>query len=259
LNYDDSTQPGRHVVPPSRTLVTDILHFHREIPTCAQDRLIQLTDLDHIRRSLNTRISWPVLFLKAYSSISQRNPQLRQTWRNWPWPHLYQHASPCGSLAVTRRFRGEDWLFWGRFRNPQNLSLESLQVSLDRLQTEEVEHLFRRQLQLSALITPIRRLVWWWNLNLAGEKRGTRLGTFALTTVSGRGAEIQHPPGVMTSVLTFGPIHNDGCSRVTVAYDHRLMDGAFVAERLEELESELSGQVREELLALTGGSGSEAA
>ena len=239
--------------------MTDILHFHRKIPTCAQDRLIRLVDLDHIRRSLDRRISWPVLFLKAYASISQRNPKLRQTWRNWPWPHIYQHAAPCGSLAVTRCFQGEDWLFWGRFRNPQSLSLESLQLTLDRFQTGDVEHLFRRQLQWSAMIRPVRRLIWWWNLNLAGEKRSTRLGTFGLTTVSSRGVEIQHPPGVMTSVLTFGPIHSDGCSRVTVSYDHRLMDGAFVAERLEELESELSGPVREELLALTGDSRCEAA
>ena len=236
--------------------MTDILHFHRKIPTCAQDRLIRLVDLDHIRRSLDRRISWPVLFLKAYASISQRNPKLRQTWRNWPWPHIYQHAAPCGSLAVTRCFQGEDWLFWGRFRNPQSLSLESLQLTLDRFQTGDVEHLFRRQLQWSAMIRPVRRLIWWWNLNLAGEKRSTRLGTFGLTTVSSRGVEIQHPPGVMTSVLTFGPIHSDGCSRVTVSYDHRLMDGAFVAERLEELES---GPVREELLALTGDSRCEAA
>jgi len=239
--------------------VTDILHFHRKIPTCAQDRLIPLADLDHIRRSLETRISWPVLFLKAYSSISQKNPKLRQTWRNWPWPHIYQHAASCGSLAVTRCFRGEDWLFWGRFRNPQNHPLEFLQLALDRFQTGDVPELFRRQLQWSAMIRPVRRLIWWWNLNLAGEKRSTRLGTFGMTTVSGRGAEIQHPPGVMTSVLTFGPIHSDGCSRVTVSYDHRLMDGAFVAERLQELESELTGSIREELLSLTGRSRTEAA
>lgn len=237
-------------VPQSRALVSDVLHFHQSMPTCAHDRLIPLAELDELRRRLPIRVSWPVLFLKAFSAVSMRHPKLLQTWRRWPWPHVFQHASPCGIVAVSRCFRDDDWLFWGRFPDPQNSPVEVLQARLDQFARGRVEDVFRQQLQLSALPRLARRLIWWWCLNISGEKRTRRTGTFALTSLASRGAEIQHPPGLMTSVLTFGPINSAGHARVTVAYDHRLMDGAFVAERLEEIEVELHGPISAELLSL---------
>jgi hypothetical protein len=234
-----SSQSGRMSVPQSRALVSDILHFHQAIPTCAQDRLIPLAELDELRRGLRNRISWPAIFLKAFSAVAVQHPKLRQTWRSWPWPHIFQHESAWGTVAVSRRFREDDWLFWGQFESPESTELEEIQEKLDRFQNGHVEEVFRKQLLLSSLPRLARRLIWWWQLNLAGEKRVKRTGTFSLSSVAGRGAEIQHPPGFVTSVLTFGPINSEGKSRVTIAYDHRLMDGAFVADRLEELETEL--------------------
>lgn len=237
-------------VPQSRALVSDILHFHESIPTCAQDRLIPLAELNELRTQLRKRVSWPAIFLKGFATVADRNSKLRQTWQNWPWPHIYQHASSSGTVAVSRQFRDDDWLFWGQFPNPQATPLEEIQARLDRFSQGNVEVVFRKQLLLSSLPRLARRLIWWWQLNLAGEKRVKRTGTFSLSSVAGRGAEIQHPPGFVTSVLTFGPINSEGKSRVTIAYDHRLMDGAFVADRLEELEAELHSSIRAELLAL---------
>ena len=71
-----------------------------------------------------------------------------------------------------------------------------------------------------------------------------------LTTISSRGAEIRHPPGFLTSGLTFGPIDERGCSRVTLAYDHRLLDGRMVADILADLEQTLNGVIAEELAAM---------
>ncbi len=80
------------------------------------------------------------------------------------------------------------------------------------------------------------------------RKRAKRMGTFLLTTIAGSGAEIQHPPGFLTSNLTYGPIDERGFSRVTIAYDHRLMDGKYIADTLCELEETLASSLVAELV-----------
>ena len=244
-------KPGRRRIPPSRAIVSDLLYFHQQIPTCAHDRVMQLSALESVRKGSIERISVAMLFTKAYSAVAARHPELQQTWRNWPVAHLYQHAEPVSLITVSRHFEDADWLFWGRLAAPHRQTLAALQKQLDRFTSQPVEHVFRRQLHLSALPVWIRRTLLWWTLNVAGGKRAQRTGTFTVTSISGRGAEIQHPPTIATSTLTYGPIARTGQCRVTLVYDHRVMDGALVARVLEELESELNGAIVEELLECT--------
>ena len=102
-------------------------------------------------------------------------------------------------------------------------------------------------------------MIWWWNLNVATVSRAKRLGTFFLSTLAGRGAEIQLPPSIHTGCLTFGPLDESGIARVTLAYDHRVMDGALVAAILRRLEESLNGALLQELQSLSAASRSEAA
>ena len=85
---------------------------------------------------------------------------------------------------------------------------------------------------------------------MAKQKRAKRLGTFFLSTLSGKGVEIQIPPAIQTGCLTYGPLNSQGRSRVTLAYDHRVMDGALVAGILKRLEEVLLETLRPELLQL---------
>lgn len=211
---------------------------------------MKLAELAEARQCCASRISWPALFIRSWGLVCSRNPTLLQTWRNWPWSHIYQHRAAVATLAMNRQYQDEDWLFWGRLRSPERQSLVTIQESIDRFSSHAPEKVFRQQLQMSRLPSLIRRLVWWWNLELAGEKRTRRIGSFFLTTVSSLGAEIQHPPGVMTTGLTYGPLDGRGAMKVTLIYDHRLMDGAFVSSRMAELEEILNGPMLEELAAI---------
>ena len=242
-----ATWTGRARIPRSRSLVVDILRLHQHNPTVAHNRSMRLGELADVRRRSSVRVSWSALFIKAFAEVSSRNPTLRQTWRTWPWPHIFQHQESVANLAVNQQHDGDDWLFWGLIRSPEQRSLTEIQAAIDAFNNEPVGGQFSKQLKLSSLPTIARRLIWWWNLNIAGEKRGKRLGTFSLTSISGRGAEIQHPPTVMTAGLTFGPLDQHGQMKVTLAYDHRLMDGSFIADRLIELEEHLNGSILEEL------------
>ncbi len=237
----------RLAIPRSRRLTIDVLHYHAQVPTCAHDRYCQLTELVKARREHATRVSWSLIFIKAFAMIANRHPVLRQTYMRWPIPHLYQHPESVAVVATHRDVRGEPWLFWSRFPHPDTTSLIALQQRLDVYQQEPVERIFSQQWQLSMLPTPLRRMIWWWNLNVSGPKRAKRSGTFFLTTVASHGVEIQHPPAFLTSNLTYGPIDAKGICRVTLAYDHRLMDGRKVAECLQELEATLCGEIANEL------------
>ena len=47
---------------------------------------------------------------------------------------------------------------------------------------------------------------------------------------------------------TYGPIDASGHVCVKLVYDHRALDGAYVARRLEEIERTLQGAILDELL-----------
>ncbi len=249
----------RFLVPRSRRLTCDVLHFHKQVPLCPHHHQSHLGPLDAIRKACPTRISWPVLFLKAYALMARETPVFRQTWMSFPWPSIYQHGSSTGMLAVQREYLGEPWLFWGRFKSPEDKPLTELQEHLDYYQQQPVEQIFKRYLQLSLIPNPFRRFLWWCNLQLSGTMRAKRVGTFFLSTLASRGVEIDCPPSFQTGILSYGPIDAQGQSRVTLAYDHRLMDGQLVANSLLRIEQILNGALADELKTLTSLSESKSA
>ena len=251
---------GRRIrIPASRRLSWDLLYFHQNVPLCAHDRRMNLADVSAARDACPVRISWPAIFIKSYAIVAQDFPELRQTWYRWPWAHLYQHPFSVATLTVQRQIDDEPWLFWGQIADPASKSLEELQTLVDRFRDGDVRDVFRKQLQLAKLPTPFRRLIWWCNLNIATASRAKRLGTFILSTLAGRGAEIQMPPSIHTGCLTFGPLDENGKARVTLAYDHRIMDGALVAEILQRLEQTRNSAMVNELFVLRSLKKSEAA
>jgi hypothetical protein len=240
----------RFAVPPSRRLTWDLLAFHREIPLCAHDRLLNLAPISLARSECVQRISWPALFIKAYALVAQEFPELRQTWYTWPWAHIYQHSTSVATLTVQREVDGVPWLFWGLVRSPENQSLAAIQSLIDQFRNQPVQSIFHRQWQMAHLPTLLRRFLWWWNLKIETEKRARRLGTFFVSTLSGFGVEIQLPPSVQTGCLTYGPLDENSVTRVTLAYDHRITDGALVARILQRLESVLNDSLTTELRSL---------
>ena len=72
-----------------------------------------------------------------------------------------------------------------------------------------------------------------------------------MSSIAGKGAEIQVAPAIHTGCLTYGPLNTEGVSRVSLAYDHRVMDGSIVGEILGRLEVVLCESLRLELLNIT--------
>jgi hypothetical protein len=155
------------------------------------------------------------------------------------------------ALAIERDFEGEDGVFVGLFRSPEQQGLVQLQQSLEWYKNEKLEKVgfYRQALRFSRVPTPVRRAFWWATLNLSGYKRCKRFGTFGLSSYGSLGAENLHPISPLTTTLTFGPIDPaTGQVVVKLIYDHRVLDGAYIARRLGDIEMVLKTSIRDELL-----------
>ncbi|HEY0438608.1 MAG TPA: 2-oxo acid dehydrogenase subunit E2, partial [Xanthobacteraceae bacterium] len=63
------------------------------------------------------------------------------------------------------------------------------------------------------------------------------------------GADLLHPVGPWTTLLTYGPLRADGTVEVRIIFDHRVLDGATAARALARLEEVLNGPILDELRA----------
>ena len=175
---------------------------------------------------------------------------MRRALLNFPWPRLYEHPQSTCALALERVHSGEEGIFVGLFRAPEAQALGQLQEGLIWYKRQPLDQvgIYRRALRISKAPTPIRRWLWWSTLNLSGYKRAKRFGTFGLSSYGSLGAESIHPISPLTTTLTFGPISETGSVCVKLIYDHRVLDGAYIARRLADLEARLTGPILNELL-----------
>lgn len=242
---------GRYLpVTGARTFINDLVHFARQVPSVPVARDIDVSALIAPRRAHPAKPAWAILFMRAYALVCAENPPLRRAYVAFPWPRLYEHPYSECALALEREYRGEEAVFVGIYRGPELPSLADLQSALNWYKQTPVEELgfFRQALRISKLPWPLRWFLWWTTLNVSGFKRAKRFGTFGLSSYGSLGAESLHPISPLTTTLTYGPIHPaTGQVRVKLVYDHRVLDGAYVARRLHDIETALNGPVLDEL------------
>ena len=234
----------------NRALVLDLLALSARHAYFPVEQTFDLGELAALRASASRRISWTVLFMKAYAAVAAEVPQLRQAYCRWPWPRLCQCGDNVAMVAINRQHRGEERLCWGRFISPESQSLAELQNALDAYQREPVEEVFRRQLRLSKCPTLVRRLALWLNLNFSRKRRSKRLGTFSISTLAGQQALNRFNPTLLTTSLSWGPLDERGRSLATLICDHRVLDGALAARALCSLQAVLRGAITDELRAM---------
>ncbi len=242
---------GRRVpISGPRRFIIDLVHFAHQIPSVPVSRPMDLSPLLDARRDHPSRPSWVVLFMKAYALVAAENPPLRRALLSFPWTRLYEHPQTACALAMERVYNGEEGIFVGLFRAPEFQTLRQLQEALAWYKAEPLQRVgfFRQALRISKAPTAIRRFLWWSTLQVSGLKRAKRFGTFGLSTYGALGAEQVHPLSPLTTTLTFGPIDADGRVVVKLIYDHRVLDGAYVARRLRDIEATLHGAILDELL-----------
>jgi hypothetical protein len=232
-----------------RRFIIDLVHFAKRVPSTPVSRLVNVSALLAPRDAHPARPSWALLFMKAYALVGASHPPLRRALLEFPWPRIYQHPSMNCALAIERSYMGEHGVFVGIFRAPEGQSIGQLQEALSWYKHQPLEKVgvYRLALRVSRAPTVIRRLLWWSTLNISGLKRAKRFGTFGLTSYGALGAESLHPISPLTTTLTFGPISPAGDVAIKLIYDHRVLDGAYVARRLRDIENILNTDILNEL------------
>jgi hypothetical protein len=232
-----------------RRFIIDLVHFAKRVPSTPVSRPVNVSALFAPRDEHPSRPSWALLFMKAYALVGANHPPLRRSYLEFPWPRLYEHPWMNCALAIERSYLGEHGVFVGLFRSPEQQTIGQLQDALSWYKHQPLEKVgvYRRALRVSRAPTVVRRLLWWSTLNISGFKRAKRFGTFGLTSYGALGAESLHPISPLTTTLTFGPISAAGEVNVKLIYDHRVLDGAYVARRLRDIETTLNTAILEEL------------
>jgi hypothetical protein len=244
-------EPKGRILPISgpRRFIIDLVHFARQVPSTPVSRLVNVSALVEPRNNHPMRPSWALLFMKAYALVGSQHPPLRRALLEFPWARIYEHPWMNCALAIERAFQGDHGVFVGLFRAPEQQSIVQLQQALQYYKDQPLERVgvYRRALKFSRVPRPVRRLFWWSTLNLSGYKRAKRFGTFGLTSYGALGAESLHPISPLTTTLTFGPISPSGEVIVKLIYDHRVLDGAYVARRLRDIDTTLNTAILDEL------------
>src|SRR5579884_3655305 len=153
---------------PYRRLVTELMHFSRQVPAVTIERRMSLADLATARQLCMPRPSWAVLFAKAFALVGRTHPELRRAYMRFPWHRLYEHPTSTVALNVERQVAGEALVVQCLIRRPDCRSLVELDEIVRHYQAEPVEQLrsYQRSIAMSKVPWPIRSLVWWGALNV---------------------------------------------------------------------------------------------
>ncbi len=236
----------------ARRGVIGMLRYSQGIPTVPVAREMNLGNVEKFRRQLTNRPTWSAIFIRAYGLVCSQHPELRRCWVSWPRPCLYEHPFSICSLAVEREWQGERILLMGKIQKPEHSSLAKIQEIIYRLKTEDVWSIspFRVSLRFGRLPSFLQRFMLWLKWDISGKRRVKYMGTFGMSNYGMLGAESLHPIGPQTSVLTLGPLSEEGKLTAKLIYDHRVLDGGFIARALNQLEEVIHTTVLEEMLQM---------
>ena len=146
-----------------RRWMVDVMHFSRGMPYFVADRRMNLAELVSARAALANPPPWPALFVKAYSLVAHRRPELRRSFQPFPWAHFSEADVSVASVAVAREYLGESAVFFALLQAPDQQSLVQLGGHLHDFKTKPVEQIrpFARLIRYTRYPKPIRRFLWW--------------------------------------------------------------------------------------------------
>ncbi|MGL4242023.1 MAG: hypothetical protein ACRCTI_13015 [Beijerinckiaceae bacterium] len=244
--------PARDLpLSPARRHIGDVMSLSRSVPMSVMQRPISIARAAAAREAGAIRINWTMILVKAYALACREVPAFRRLYVKLPRPHLHEAAHSVAMVAMERDWNGEKAVMFARIHDPESKPLSVMADELRQALTEPVDsfHAFRAIRIVNRLPQPLRWLIWRLAFNI-GPWRARFFGNFGVSVLGHKGFDLSHPLAPMTSVLSLGPFRADGTVRLTIGFDHRVVDGGDVAEVVAALERALEGPIAAELEAL---------
>lgn len=232
-----------------RRLVDDVIRMANQMPIAGISSDCELGKVAAVRRKLSPKISWNVIYMKAYAQVCREDPVLRRAYVKFPYPHLHEHDHPVGMMTIAREHQGEERLFFARFNRPDHFSLLDLQKKFDYFRKAPIEEIkqFRHQIRFAKLPGFVRRLAWWMLFNLWPHKRATHMGTYGMSISGYNGAYGSKHLGPNTTTLGIDPLPRKGKGRLVLTFDHRVLDGTPATRILLRLQHMIETTICKEL------------
>jgi hypothetical protein len=226
----------------------DLMYFSASVPLIAIERSMHLRELVTVRNCHPQPPLWSAIFAKAFALAADETAALRQSYFRFPFPHLYEYGESMVTIAYEMSVGGEAIVLPVRVRSPDKMSLNAIRSKIVEMADDDLwqRGFYRTFAAVSYLPVFLRRPIWWIVLNIPRSRKRC-FGTFAITSVGALGADLLTPRAPITSVLTYGPLDDDGILRVRLLFDHRVYDGGTAARVLARLEELLLGPVHDEI------------
>jgi hypothetical protein len=229
-------------------MVADLMYFSTGLPLIAIERSMRLDKVVTARARHPETPPWSGIFAKGFALVAREIAELRQVYLSFPVPHIFQYDHSFVSIAHEVVIEGEPILLPVRIRYPDQTAITGFRFKIDEMRDSYLSKRgFYRVLQMvSYLPAVIRRPMWWIVLNIPRLRRQF-FGTFLVTSVGFLGANLLTPIAPVTTLLTYGPISDNGEVTVRLVFDHRLYDGVTAARTLARLEEVLNESICDEL------------
>lgn len=209
---------------------------------------MDLSLIDRLRKQASPRISWAMIMMKAYCYVANQFPFLRQVYVPWPRAHLYEHSDNVCSIALSRKVDGQERLYCARFNKPDQLYLWQLQEQYNRYRRMPVDQIkqFTHQTRFARTPALLRKLGWWIMTGWLGRYRVNQMGTFGMSLSRFRKSVGYYHLGPLTTILGYEIDPDPKKVRVTITFDHRVVDARPVIGAMELLEKTLLDEIRGE-------------
>jgi pyruvate/2-oxoglutarate dehydrogenase complex dihydrolipoamide acyltransferase (E2) component len=212
---------------------------------------VDATRITAARTASGGATSFVSFVVKAAAEIVADHPDARMTLRDGLFPRLVTTREVTAKVLFDKSIGGQRCVASGTIRRAQELSLGEIQHAIDEYKRAEVAKTgpFRPLWTLQRLPLPLLRLVY--RAVLRDPLRRARLqGTFSVTSVGHEPVRAIFP--MIASTLGFGvgrvadaAVARDGrvvvapTFTLSLAFDHRVIDGALASELLGKVKRRL--------------------
>jgi len=241
--------------PNERKHTFAFLSYAKDCSPVFIDTDVDMTQILHLRESSATpsqsKLSIISYFIYATARVISKYPEANSSLLGGLLPKLAQSDTVSAKFALDKKIGEQRVVLPGLIPHANQLSLQGMQNIIDYYKFNEFDNIqeYAGLKKLQRLPLFLAQLIFGWLLADLKIRR-SRLGTFSVSSLGHKSVNSFFSVGGTT--LTFGlgqiqlqPVVQEGeikiapVMRVSMTFDHRVIDGAMAADILSEIRESL--------------------